>query len=369
MERITQVSNWNKIIAELPAPHLLQTWEWGQLKVRYGWQPWPMIWRDVNRQVEAAALVLQRSIPVRGFASRMQLLYAPKGPLLDWSDTVLVRRVLDDLGRLARAQKGIFIKIDPDVVLGTGFPGSPDEKNYRTGYDLRKELLGRGWRFSDEQVQFRNTVMLDLTPNEDTLLAQMKQKTRYNINLAKRRGVQIRQGSQLDIELLYRMYAETSIRDGFVIRSRDYYEDLWRTFLKAGQAQALIAEVEGEPIAAIWLFLFERRAWYLFGMSTEAHRDKMPNYLLQWEAIQRAKAAGCKAYDLWGAPDEFDDSDPLWGVYRFKDGLGGQVVRHLGAYDLPVRPTLYAIYTRLLPRLMGLMRKRGISQTQNDLQE
>jgi peptidoglycan pentaglycine glycine transferase (the first glycine) len=368
MERITQVSNWNKIIADLPSPHLLQTWEWAQLKSRYGWQAWPMIWRDVNREVEAAALALARSLPVRGLSTRLQLLYVPKGPLLDWSDTVLVRRVLDDLGRLARAQHGIFIKIDPDVVVASGMPGSPYEKISHPAVDLRKELLGRGWRYSDEQVQFKNTVMIDLTPDEETLLAQMKQKTRYNIHLAERKGVQVRKAERQDLDMLYRMYAETSVRDGFVIRSQEYYEDLWRTFLKAGLAEALIAEVEGQPVAALWLFLFERRGWYLFGMSTDAHRDKMPNYILQWEAIRRAKAAGCTMYDLWGAPDEFDESDPLWGVYRFKEGFGGQVVRHLGAYDLPVRPTLYTAYTRLLPRLLSLMRKRGLAQTRNDLQ-
>lgn len=368
MERITQVSNWNKMIAGLPAPHLLQTWEWGQLKTRYGWRVWPLVWRDVNREIEAAALVLQRSLPVRGFASRMQVLYAPKGPLLDWRNKVLARRVLDDLGRLAHQQHGIFIKIDPDLILGTGVPGQPDSKNYRVGHDTRVELLERGWRFSNEQVQFRNTVLLDISPDEETLLARMKQKTRYNIRLAERKGVQIRSGDQQDLELLYRMYAETSLRDGFVIRAADYYYDLWSSFLKANMARALIAEVEGEPVAATWLFTFERRAWYLFGMSTEAHRDKMPNYLLQWEAIRQAKASDCRVYDLWGAPDEFEESDPLWGVFRFKDGLGGTVVRHLGAYDLPVRPALYALYTRLLPRLLSVMRKRGVAQTRGSLE-
>jgi peptidoglycan pentaglycine glycine transferase (the first glycine) len=368
MERITQVSNWNNMIAKLPTPHLLQSWEWAQLKSRYGWKTWPVVWRDVNREVEGAALVLQRSLPVRGFASRMQVLYVPKGPLLDWRNTVLVRRVLDDLGRLARQQNGIFIKIDPDVILGTGIPSRPEAKNFRVGHDLRVELLERGWRFSDEQVQFRNTVMLDLSPDEETMLARMKQKTRYNIRLAERKGVQIRSGGREDLELLYRMYAETSLRDGFVIRSPDYYLDLWGSFLKAGMAQALIAEVENEPVAATWLFTYQRRAWYLFGMSTEAHREKMPNYLLQWEAIRQAKASGCKVYDLWGAPDEFDESDPLWGVFRFKEGLGGVVVRNLGAYDLPVRPTLYALYTRLLPRLLNLMRRRGVAQTRGNLE-
>ena len=368
MERVSQLSNWNTMIADLPAPHLLQTYEWGQLKSRYGWRIWPVVWRDVNREVEAAALVLQRSLPIRGFASRMQVLYVPKGPLLDWRNTVLVRRVLDDLGRLALHQKGIFIKIDPDVILGTGIPGQPDAKNYRVGHDLREELLERGWRFSDEQVQFKNTAMLDITSDEETLLSRMKQKTRYNIRLAERKGVHIRPGKLEDLEMLYRMYAETSLRDGFVIRSPDYYQDLWRTFLKANMAQALIAEVDGEPVSAVWLFHFERRAWYLFGMSTEAHRDKMPNYLLQWEAIRAAKAAGCKVYDLWGAPDEFEESDPLWGVFRFKDGFGGTVVRNLGAYDFPVRPTWYTLYTRLLPRLLNIMRKRGVAQTRGNLE-
>jgi len=368
MERITQVSNWNKMIAKLPNPHLLQSWEWAQLKSRFGWRTWPVVWRDVDRKVEAAALVLQRSLPVRGFASRMQVLYVPKGPLLDWRNTVLVRRVLDDLGRLARQQNGIFIKLDPDVVLGTGIPGQPGSKNYRIGKDVQAELLERGWRFSDEQVQFRNTVIIDITPDEDTLLARMKQKTRYNIRLAERKGVQIRTGGWEDLELLYQMYAETSLRDGFVIRSPDYYLDLWGTFMKAERARALIAEVDGQPVAAIWLFTFARRAWYLFGMSTEAHREKMPNYLLQWEAIRAARASGCRSYDLWGAPDKFDESDSLWGVYRFKDGFGGLVVRHLGAYDMPVRPTMYAIYTRLLPRLLSLMRKRGVTQTRGNLE-
>ncbi len=368
MERITQVSKWNKMIADLPAPHLLQTWEWAQFKARYGWQGWPVVWRDVNREVEAAALVLQRPLPVRGFASRMQVLYVPKGPLLDWRNTVLVRRVLDDLGRLARYQNGIFIKIDPDVILGTGIPGQPDATNYHRGHDVRTELINRGWRYSDEQVQFKNTVMLDISPDEDTLLARMKQKTRYNIRLAERKGVRIRTGGREDLELLYRMYAETSLRDGFVIRSPEYYLDLWNSFLKANMATALIAEVEGVPVAAIWLFRFQRRAWYLFGMSTELHREKMPNYLLQWQAIRQAKASGCKVYDLWGAPDEFVESDPLWGVFRFKDGLGGTVVRNLGAYDLAVRPVWYAIYTRFLPRLLNLMRKRGIAQTRGNLE-
>jgi lipid II:glycine glycyltransferase (peptidoglycan interpeptide bridge formation enzyme) len=132
-------------------------------------------------------------------------------------------------------------------------------------------------------------------------------------------------------------------------------------------AQVLVAEVSGEAVAALFVFYFAAKAWYLFGMSRDAHREKMPNHLLQWEAIRHAKAAGCRMYDLWGAPDEFVESDPLWGVYRFKEGLGGEVVRHLGAWDLPLRPLYYRLYTQTLPRLLDLMRSRGRARTRQTL--
>ena len=220
-----------------------------------------------------------------------------------------------------------------------------------------------GWRYSNEQIQFANTVMLDLSATEDELLARMKPKTRYNVRLAERKGVKVRQGSAHDLDLLYQLYAETSVRDGFVIRSIDYYHTLWNTFLKAGMVDILIAEVDEQPIAALILFKFQRKAWFLYGMSREMHRDKMPNYLLQWEAIRQSKRAGCHTYDLWGAPYQFVESDPLWGVYRFKDGLGGQVVRHIGAWDLPVRMTGYRLFTQLLPRVLAVMRSQGMART------
>ncbi|HEX2978881.1 MAG TPA: peptidoglycan bridge formation glycyltransferase FemA/FemB family protein, partial [Anaerolineaceae bacterium] len=178
-----------------------------------------------------------------------------------------------------------------------------------------------------------------------------------------KKGVTVRQGSTADLALLYRMYAETSIRDGFVIRSETYYRHLWETFMTAGMAHALIAEVEGEPAAGLLLFTFARRAWYLFGMSRQAHREKMPNYLLQWEAMRLAKSLGCTSYDLWGAPEQFDETDSLWGVFRFKEGLGGTVTRTLGAWDYTTQPWLYTLYTRILPRILEMMRRRGKAQT------
>ena len=118
------------------------------------------------------------------------------------------------------------------------------------------------------------------------------------------------------------MYLETSLRDGFIIRPEGYYRLLWSTFISGDMAIPLIAEVDGTPVAGLLLFYFAERSWYLYGMSTDLHREKMPNYLLQWEAIRISKNLGCKVYDLWGAPDVFDADESMWGVYRFKKGLG-----------------------------------------------
>ncbi len=356
-------TDWNALIARLPNPHLLQTLEWAQVKSTYGWRPYFLVWDPP--EPSAAALVLRRTIPIRGFAARLSVLYVPKGPLLDWGDSALRRRVLDDLQTFARRRGAIFLKIDPDVILGRGVPGSEGASEDAGGQEVRVELERRGWRFSSDQVQFRNTVWIDLTASEEELLARMKQKTRYNVRLAARKGVTVRPGTEDDLGMLYRMYAETSVRDGFVIRDEAYYRTVWQTFLRAGEprCEPLIAEVEGEPVAALFLFLFAGRAYYLYGMSRRAHREKMPNYLLQWEAMRRAKSAGCTLYDLWGAPDVFDERDGMWGVYRFKSGLGGEVVRTLGAWDYPARPFWYRLYTQVMPRLLDVMRARGKART------
>ncbi len=376
-----QNRSWNALIATLPDPHVLQSMEWGDVKSRFGWQPSYYIWTEQNtahipEQLEkgaptsvnnctAAALILQRTVKFAGLSWRV--LYVPKGPLLDWENQELLQRVLLGLASLAQRKQAIFIKIDPDVSLGRGLAGQINACEDPTGQAVVSKMSRMGWRQSDEQIQFQNTATLDLSLSDEQLLANMKQKTRYNLRLAERKGVLIRAGSARDIPLLYHMYAETSVRDGFVIRDQSYYEILWSTFFQAGLAEPLIAEVEGEAVAALILFYFARKAWYMSGMSRQVHRDKMPNYLLQWEAIRRAKTRACLVYDLWGAPNTLDENDPLWGVYRFKDGLGGQVIRHIGAWDLPVKPNVYRLYTQTLPRILNLMRTRGQSRTRQQL--
>jgi peptidoglycan pentaglycine glycine transferase (the first glycine) len=363
-----QSAEWNTIISKLPQPHFLQTWEWAQVKEKYGWKPMPLTWRDVSGNVVAAAMILKRQILSKGFMGRVSILYSPKGPILDWNDAALRDRALNDLQSFAKKQGAIFLKIDPDVVLGHGIPNGDGEVEDANGQAVKSEFRRRGWILSSDQIQFKNTVEIDLTVNEEGMLAQMKQKTRYNIRLAERKEVTVRIGSTQDLPMLYKMYAETSIRDGFVIRDEGYYQTVWNTFMQpaiTGQpiAEALIAEVNNEPVAAIVLFMYAGRAYYVYGMSRDSQREKMPAYLLQWEAMKRAKVLGCTAYDLWGAPDEFNESDSMWGVYRFKEGLGGEVVRTLGAYDFASNKLLYKLYADVMPRLLDIMRSRGKEKT------
>jgi peptidoglycan pentaglycine glycine transferase (the first glycine) len=360
--------SWNALIASLHEPQLLQTWQWSRVKACFDWQSIPTVWRDQHGEIQAAAMLLSRELPIQGISQPYRVMYVPKGPLLrDWSNAEIRHQVFRDLRFQAESNNAIFIKIDPEIRLGVGVPGQSEAQEDPMGYKLVNELKELGWRFSGEQVQFRNTVLVDLSSSEDELLGFMKQKTRYNIRLSRRKGVTVRVGDLSDIDMLYAMYAETSVRDGFVIRDKNYYQAVWETFIKSDMAVPLIAELEGEPVAALIFFYFESRAWYMYGMSRSIHREKMATYQLQWEAMKRAKAVGCKVYDLWGAPDRFVDDDPLWGVYRFKEGMGGIVVRHIGAWDLPIRPFYYQVYTQVLPRLLSLMRNRGKARIKGEV--
>jgi lipid II:glycine glycyltransferase (peptidoglycan interpeptide bridge formation enzyme) len=312
---------------------------------------------------------LKRQILRNGFAAQLSILYSPKGPLLDWTNEALRNRVLNDLQSVARKEGAIFVKIDPDVVLGAGIPSNNDDLIDRGGQAVMSELQRRGWRYSSDQIQFKNTVLIDLSPSEDEMLARMKQKTRYNIRLAEKKGVTLRVGTQKDFAVLYKMYAETSVRDGFVIRDEEYYQTVWNLFINSNEptCKPLIAEVDRQPVAAIFVFYFAERAYYVYGMSRDLHREKMPTYLLQWEAMKRARAKGCNVYDLWGAPDVFDESDSMWGVYRFKEGLGGKVVRTLGAWDFAPNPVWYKLYSEIIPRVLDVMRSRGKTKTRQSL--
>lgn len=373
--------SWNQIISGFESSHLLQTSQWADVKSHSGWMPHFLAWYPASQGLDltvsrtgqfteanpaAAALILER----RAFPG-LSVMYSPKGPLLaNWANESFRKQVISDLERYAAQQKAIQLKIDPDLEMGRGVPGEEGSSEDSLGAEFLEELGRRGWQFSPDQIQFRNTILVGLTEDEDQILARMKSKTRYNIRLSGRKGITVRQGNQADLADLYRMYANTSVRGNFTIRNEGYYQTLWRTFLPGGSklesdpiAQPLIAEYEGQPVAGAVIFSFGKRAWYLHGMSLPEHSEKMAPHLIQWEAMRWAKSQGCEVYDMWGAPDVFDKSDSMWGVYRFKRGYGGEVVRTMGAWDYPAKPVLYSLYTDWMPRLLRIMRWFGNRQT------
>lgn len=339
MLEVTQVEDvaaWDAALLQLPQPHVLQSWLWGALKARYGWCVRRLLWHVAGQPLAAAQVLLQR----RG---HLRLGYIPKGPIVDWDDAAHVVLVLQALEQLAREDALLLLKIDPDVIA-----------NSPQGQTVVAHLQRRRWRTASEQIQYRNTMVIDLRADLDTLLARMKAKGRYNIRLAVRKGVTVRPATVADLPLLVDMYTETAERENFVIREPAYYRDTWRAFIQSSQGQGFIAEVGGDPVAMLIMLHFGERAWTMYAGSRRRHRASMPTYLLQWEALRYAQELGCTSYDLWGAPDVFDESDPLWGVYRFKSNFGATVVSHIGAFDFVPRPWRYQLYSALMPHLITL---------------
>jgi peptidoglycan pentaglycine glycine transferase (the first glycine) len=260
-----------------------------------------------------------------------------------------------------------LIGIDPEIIFE-----SEEIQKFKVGLqiigdEVSRSLKADGWNYSREQIQHKNTAWIDLQPTESELLEAMKQKTRYNLHLSERKGVKIRLATQSDLAILYDLYAKTAIRDGFIIRPKEYYHSLWQSLFTNNMASGLIAEVDAMPVAGLILFHFAKKAWYFYGMSSDLHRERMPNYKLQWEAIRLVKKLGCEYYDLWGAPDQFDETDPMWGVYRFKLGLGGKLIKTIGAWDYPVNNIMYNVYNYFLPMILSVFRFFRKSQIKQEI--
>jgi lipid II:glycine glycyltransferase (peptidoglycan interpeptide bridge formation enzyme) len=315
--------------------HLLQSWAWGDLKSRFGWR--------ACRIAAGGGLVqlLLRQLPL-GFT----IAYVPKGPVISWSNPGQNQALLAAIHQAAWQQRAIFLKLEPDV---------GDDRPQPIVTAARTFLAEAGFRAA-APVQPGASQVINIEGTPADILQAMKQKTRYNIRLAERKGVTVRHGSQVDLATFYALAQVTSLRDGFAIHSQAYYRQAYDLFAPE-RCALLLAEYEGQALAALLVFRLGSRAYYLYGASSDRQRNLMPTYLLQWAAINWAKAQGCTRYDLWGIPEaepqtleaEFmRRNDGLWGVYRFKRGFAGQVVRSIGAFDYVYRPLLYRLYRRWL---------------------
>ena len=323
-------STWDDFIAQHPDAHLLQTSGWGTLKSSFGWE---VEW-IVNRGM--GAQILFRDIPF-GF----KMAYIPKGPIgIEYCVSSLGNKssnrdetqIIDEnweqfwheVDRLCLMKNVAFLKIEPDALMSSSIQRNPPKGFFR----------------SYHSIQPLQTIIIDISPPESQILARMKQKTRYNIRLAQKRGVAIRQST--DLNSFFKLIQLTGRRDQFGTHTLPYYEKAYGIYSPTKECELLIAEYDDQLLAGVMVFAHGKRAWYFYGGSSDHKREYMPSYLAQWEAILWAKAQGCTSYDLWGIPDTNQEdlekkfqkkSDGLWSVYRFKRGFGGQIVRSVDAWD------------------------------------
>jgi lipid II:glycine glycyltransferase (peptidoglycan interpeptide bridge formation enzyme) len=267
----------------------------------------------------------------------------PRGPLVNWSDRGELSALLARLDAVCRARGAFCLKWEPEL---------PD------GADCAQTLSGLGFRPSAQTVQPRRSLVVDLAGSEADVLGRMKPKTRYNIGLAAKKGVTARAASgDADLAAFAGLMAATGARDGFGVHAAGYYSRAYALFHAASRCELLLAEYEGQPLAGVMVFALGPRAWYFYGASSDHERNRMAPYLAQWEAMRWARARGAAHYDLWGVPDADEAAleagfeahrDGLWGVYRFKRGFGGRLVRTVGAWDRVYRPAVYAAYQAYL---------------------
>ncbi|MDR3572954.1 MAG: peptidoglycan bridge formation glycyltransferase FemA/FemB family protein [Anaerolineaceae bacterium] len=317
---IQSASQWNEFLKSYPGAHILQSSEWGHLKSHFGWQPVRIV------VGQSGAQILFRRLP-----GGLSLAYIPKGPIgQNWDS------LWPEVDRLCRSKRAIFLKLEPDA-------WDPLES------DFISQL--HGFLPETRPIQPRRTIIIDLNGPEETWLERMKQKTRYNIRLAERKGILVRPVK--DMRVFSQMMQTTGVRDGFGVHSLDYYQCAYDQFAAEGKCELLQAEYEGLPLAGLMVFAQGKRAWYFYGASSDEERNRMPTYLLQFEAMRWAARKGCTEYDLWGIPDTDEEqleanfnnrSDGLWGVYRFKRGFGGNIMQAAASYERVYTPLLYKFY-------------------------
>jgi lipid II:glycine glycyltransferase (peptidoglycan interpeptide bridge formation enzyme) len=316
---ILDSTGWTEFLESWPEAHLLQTSAWGELKSDFGWKPI----RVTNN--EAGAQILFRQLPF-GFT----LAYIPKGPVgNNWV------KLWPEIHAICRSHKAIFLRVEPDCQ-------DSDMETVSERFD--------GFNSVAETIQPRQTIIVDISGSPDDWLGRMKQKTRYNTRLAEKKGITVTLSQ--DFVAFEKLMNTTGQRDGFGVHTKIYYQKAYEVFSEKNKVALLAAEFEGKPLAMLMVFAHGKRAYYLYGASGDEERQRMPAYLLQLEAMAWAAKQNCTEYDLWGIPDAPEESleknfetrsDGLWGVYRFKRGYGGRIVRSISGFDFVYSPLIYKI--------------------------
>lgn len=315
--------NWNNFVAKSKESPVLQSFEWGELKSKFGWQPIRIAIEEGDKII-AGISILKREIPY----IKHSFFYAPRGPIVDFKNREQLEFLLSAVEKEAEKHKAISLKIDPDMS------------------ENKADLLGMmsriGFVKAIKQVQPRATILLDLRRELDDIMMSFEEKTRYNIRLSARKGVEVVEDSSAKgIGIFCQLYRQTAVRDKFLIHPEKYYQLIRELLFTKGFGTTFIAYYNNKPVAAVIVFCFGKKVWYMYGASSSEHRNVMPNHLLHWHIIQWAKERKYKTYDLWGIPANPQEGHPLWGVYRFKKGFSRNIVKNIGAYDFPYSPLFY----------------------------
>lgn len=324
------LEQWDAFVSSQPRAHVLQQAAWGALKGAYGWGVERVALTDQGSIVAGAQLLFRR-LPMR----LGTMAYIGMGPYLTTNEIELPLWAAIDA--CARKNGVAFLKWEPGIYLEG---------------ESKPAFTKLGFLESPQTVQPPRTVLVDLRADDDAMLARMNQGTRRKIRQSQKNGVRYYEGSRADMAIFNGMMQTTGSRNEFGVHSASYYEMAYDLFVP-DEAALILAEHEGDPLAGIMVFAKGNVAWYLYGASSDVKRNLMATYGIQWAAIQWAKKRGCIFYDLWGIPDEDEStleaqfetrSDGLWGVYGFKRGWGGQVVRSEGAWDKVYKPLIYSAY-------------------------
>ncbi|MBI5081824.1 MAG: peptidoglycan bridge formation glycyltransferase FemA/FemB family protein [Chloroflexi bacterium] len=342
MSTTITATEWDSFVASHPQGHILQTPAWAELKCAFGWTA-TRIGIKEKGVVVAGAQILFRALPL-GIAT---IAYIPKAPIVNWENESLVKFLFENIDQVCRDRNSIFVKLEPHITSNFKLQ-TPNFQHPTSNFQLpitNYQLL------NSKPIQPQRTLVIDLRPSEDEILAAMKQKTRYNIRLAEKKGVAVSPSDDLDT--FNKLMQITGERDQFGVHSSAYYRKVYELFRPLNRAQIFTAYYNDQPLATLMLFILGERAWYFYGGSSNEERNRMPTYLLQWEAMRWAKAHGATHYDLWGVPDEDEATleanfetrdDGLWGVYRFKRGFGGKLIREPEALDRVYSPMMYKLY-------------------------
>ena len=259
------------------------------------------------------------------------------GPVCDIHNKEVMKELTNSLRELASEKKAFVLKMEPDIE-------SKDLEFRKLAEELGYKIKDDAKNFSEE-IQPRYVFKLNINgKTEEEVFALFHSKTRYNIRLAAKKGVVIKEGTRDDLKAFHKIMLETGKRDGFLTRPLEYFETMYDNLVPKGYMKLLMAYYEDKPIAGIIPIIYGNKTCYLYGASSNSYRNLMPNYLLQWTAIKNAINLKQDIYDFRGVSGVVDENHPQYGLYRFKKGFGADFTEYIGELYIPFKKVTYAGY-------------------------